>query len=692
MQKKLIIIGNPNVGKTSLFNQLTGLNQKVGNYLGVTVDKKIGYFYHNTIYYQIIDIPGTYSIYPSSKDEEIVVNLFFNNEKDQDYPDITLFIADASNIKKSLLLFQQIQDLGMPILLILNMLDEAKNKGIVLNVQKLKNIISTEIVSVNARTGQGLIQLKDTIHFFNAKKKFFNYHKNDDYTFIDSSSSIVDFNAIKKVQKYYKINIYKAWYYLACQNKNIQHNTYLKKIKNRYNIISNKLQIKEICNRYEKIENIISQTVHICSNDKIKKILNFSNKIDNSFFIHPLWGYLIFFLFLFCIFQSIFIWATTPKKLLEFCFLFIQQKLDNVYPGPINNFILHGILPGISMIFTFIPQIVILLFFILLMEETGYINRVIFLMDRLMRPFGLNGKSVVPMMSSLACAIPAILSCRHIDNNRERLITILATPFITCSARLPVYSLIISIIIPDKQWFFFHLRGIVLMVMYLLGFFTSLMISMMFNILLKKDYQSHLIMEMPTYKWPMINNILISLWIHIKSFIFNTGKMILLISVLIWSLGTLGPATTIKNQYFGIGIQQQNLNNSYLGIIGKKIEPLISPLGYDWKIGIGLLSSLIAREVFVSTMATVYSIEQNHYPLIKDKMKKDTYLNTKQPIYNLATGLSLLFFYAFSMQCMSTLSIIKKETKTWKWSIIQFILMTLLAYSSSFIIFHIFKT
>ncbi|WP_185869520.1 ferrous iron transport protein B [Blattabacterium cuenoti] len=674
---KLALIGNPNVGKTSLFNQLTGLNQKVGNYLGVTVDKKIGYFYNEQIYYQIIDLPGIYSIYPSSEDEEVVSKLL-NNIEDLDYPDKIIIVADSSNIKKSLLLFRQIQDLGFPVLFVLNMLDEAKKKGISIDIEKLKKFLITEIVLINARKGIGIKKLKEKIKNIKKIKKCFFFNPGLNYSV-----------AIDEVKNIYKVNTYKAWFYLAYNKKILQEDSILNKIKNKHHIISKRLQIKEILDRYEEIGKIFSKTVFELISNKEKKFLKISKEIDNSLILHPFWGYFIFIFFLFFIFQCVFFWAEIPKRFIEFFFYTIQKKLENIYPGPLNNLITQGVLPGISTIITFIPQIFILLFFLLLMEESGYISRVIFLMDRIMRPFGLNGKSVVPLISSIACAIPAIMSARHIENPRDRLITILATPFMTCSARLPVYTLIISLIIPDKKWYIIQLRGMVLMAMYLLGIISALSISMILHKFLKKNYKSHLIMEIPTYKTPILKNILITLWIHLKSFILNVGKMILLINIIIWVLGTFGPSNKNSTMLEYINIQKKELPDSYLGLLGKKLEPVIHPLGYDWKIGIGLLSSIVAREVFVSTMASMYSIEKKDF--LKEKMKKEVVTGTKKPIYNLSTGISLLFFYTFSMQCMSTLSIIKKETKSWKWPIIQFIFMTLLAYISSFSIYQVFK-
>ncbi len=676
---KLALIGNPNVGKTSLFNNLTGLNQKVGNYSGVTVEKKIGFFYYKHIKYQIIDLPGTYSIYPSSEDEEIVSNLL-NNVNDSDYPDKIIVVVDSSNLKKSLLLFSQIQDLGFPVLLILNMMDQAKKKGIYINIKNLKKALLTDVILLDARKKLGIDKLKNKLK--NLKKireePFFCTRK--DFS-----------NPINEVINIYKTNNrYKAWYYLANNNSLIKEDLILKEIKKKYNLVSKKLQIKEILDRYEKITKIISKSVSDIISCKEKNILEFSKKLDYHLIVHPFWGYLIFLFFLFFIFQCIFFWSDYPKILIEFFFYFIKKKLENFYPGPLNDFLLQGILPGISTILTFVPQIFILLFFLLIMEESGYISRVIFLMDRIMRPFGLNGKSVVPLISSIACAIPAIMSARHIENPRDRLITILATPFMTCSARLPVYTLIISLIIPNKKWGFIQLKGIVLMGMYLIGILSALTVSMILHKFLKKNYKSHLIMEIPTYKIPIFRNIWIPIWINLKSFIVNVGKMILLVNIIIWGLGNFGPTNknidSDNNNY--ITIQKRDLPNSYLGILGKKIEPILNPLGYDWKIGIGILSSLIAREVFISTMTSVYNIENKENNFLSEKMKNNFFPEKKKPM---ATGLSILFFYAFSMQCMSTLSIVKKETKSWKWPIMQFIFMTLLAYITSFLIYQILK-
>ncbi|WP_185873224.1 ferrous iron transport protein B [Blattabacterium cuenoti] len=668
---KIAIIGNPNVGKTSLFNKLTGLNQKIGNYTGVTVDKKIGFFYYEKNYYQIIDMPGTYSIYPSSEDEEIIIKLLLN-KKNIDYPDKIIVVADSSNIKKSLFLLRQIQDLGFSVLLVLNMIDEAKKKGILINIKKIKKLLFTDIVSVNARKGIGINILKSKLkNFKNKKKIFFN-------------PELYYYSAIKEIKKNFLIDSYTSWYYLSSNKINIKSdykNFLIKKIKKKYGIISRRLQIKETIVRYEEINKIYSDTIYYIKNNSY---INFSRKIDDILIMHPLLGYITFLVIIFFIFQSIFFLSEFPKNYIEFFFNFFQRKIENSYNGPLSNLLTQGIIPGITTVFTFVPQISILLFFLFIMEESGYINRVVFLMDKIMRPFGLNGKSIVPMISSIACAIPAIISSRHIENYRDRLITMLITPFITCSAKLPVYILIISLIIPDEKWYFFQLRGIVLMIMYFIGIISAFIIAMILNKILKKNYNSHLIIEIPTYKVPIIRNIFINIWIHIKSFIFNTGKIILLINILIWVLGSYGSPILKYNN-----VREQKLDNSYLGLLGKKIEPLIKPLGYDWKIGIGLLSSFVAREVFVSTMNSLYKIENKNNENLNKIMKDDFDKVTKKPIYNIPTGLSLLSFYAFSMQCTSTLFILKKETKSWIWPIIQLTFMTILSYIISLLIYQI---
>lgn len=678
---KISLIGNPNVGKTTLFNKLTGLNQRVGNYPGVTVDKKYGYYNFDNTKFEIIDLPGTYSLYPSSFDEEIVFKILENNLNNESFDKI-IVLADASNLKRSLLLFQQIHNLvEIPILFVINMIEEANKKGIYIDIKNLEKLIFTKVICINARKNIGIEKLKYNIKHLKLLK----------YT--DFDPGIIYKIPVQKIKKFYNLkNIYSAWHFLASEDNfySKKNKEYLKYIIIKYKIIPKRLRIKEIIDRYNNIENIINLSVKNYSNNIYS---SFSEKID-YYTTHPFWGYWIFFILLFVVFQSVYYWAEKPKIIIENIFLKLQLLIFETLPKcHISNLITHGIIPGLCTIISFIPQISVLLIFLLLMEESGYINRVVFFMNRLMRPFGLNGKSIVPLISASACAIPAIMSARNIENYRDRLITIMVTPFITCSARLPVYTLIISLVIPNKKIGIFDMKGIVLMGMYFLGVFAALFAAMILHKILKKKYQNYLIMEIPAYRWPSLNNIFISLWIQLKSFTLGAGKIIMSVSIILWVLGSFGPSYLIqKNIYNNNDYIKFPLEKSYLGIIGKKIEPLIKPLGYDWKIGIGLLSSLVAREVFVSTMATVYSLNDNtNINNLEKKMAEEYRPENGKKLYDFPTGISLLIFYAFSIQCISTLATVKREMKSWKWPAIQFLFMTSLAYLSSFIIYNLLR-
>lgn len=677
---KLALVGNPNVGKTTLFNKLTGLHQKIGNYPGVTVDKKSGSFKHAGTQFEIIDLPGAYSLYPSSKDEEVVFRIF-NRPQNTEHPDKVIVVADASNLRRSLLLFEQVQDLGLPVLLVLNMMDQAEKFGMVIDLECLEREISTKVVAIDARRGIGIEQVKESIYSLHTIKPS------------DFDPGFQYKVAVEAFQTHYKLdNAYLAWRCLACgSNLPFVKEDHLKEIIHQHKIVAKRLQVKETLDRYNKIEGIINRAII----ERPECYSGFSEKIDR-YATHPFWGYWIFFLLLFMVFQGVYSWAEGPKGFIEDTFSDLQRWIHEKLPsGPLSSLLSQGVIPGLGGILAFVPQIFVLIFFMLLMEESGYISRVVFLMDRLMRPFGLNGKSIVPLISGAACAIPAIMSARNIENSRDRLITILVTPLITCSARLPVYTLIIALVVPDKQWGVFRLKGLALMGMYLSGVIAALGVAMVFHKIFKRKYKNYLIMEIPSYKWPLLQNVGISLWIQLKAFVLGAGKIILAVTVVLWVLGSFGPSDSFFQKY-GKNVSDEKklktlrLEQSYLGMIGKKIEPAISPLGYDWKIGIALLSSLAAREVFVSTMASVYSLDDTENMLsLQQKMQREVRPETGQKMYDLAMGISLLIFYAFSMQCISTLAIVKRETKSWKWPIVQFAFMTILAYLASFTVYHV---
>ena len=686
------LFGNPNTGKTSIFNALTGLSQKVGNYPGITVEKKEGISKLDRINIgYILDLPGTYSLNASSMDESVVVNLLLN-KKNKDYPDVAVLIADVENLKRNLLLFTQLKDLGIPTLLVINMSDLMSQKGISLNIPLLEKKLETKIALVSTRNSEGLDELK---------KLIINYRQLPTQPLISLKS--INETYFKYLEKTFPDQpLYKLWLVIT------QDNNYTKVERNNISNTSGfktespsslkKLQQKETIKRYQYINGILKQGLKIDH----KNAKDFRSRLDRIF-IHSFWGYVIFFAILMIIFQSIFSWSTIPMDFIDRSFVNLSIILtENLAPGVFTDLLTEGIIPGVGGIAIFIPQIAFLFLFLSILEETGYMSRVVFLMDRGLRPFGLSGKSVVPLISGTACAIPAIMATRNIENWKERLITILVTPFMTCSARLPVYSILIALVIPVGSILGFSFKGLVLMLLYLSAFIMALVSSFLYSKILKVKFKSYFVVEMPNYKFPLIKNIALIVWEKTKSFVTEAGKIILAISVILWILASFGPGrefneaeNILKQNHPSLSqieletkINSFKLENSYLGKMGKLIEPIISPLGYDWKIGIALISSFAAREVFVGTLATIYNVQSDKVETIKNKMASEMREDGK-PVFNYATGISLMLFYAFAMQCMSTLAVVKKETNTWKWPMIQLFSMTLLAYIISLISYQI---
>ena len=686
------LFGNPNTGKTSIFNALTGLSQKVGNYPGITVEKKEGISKLDRINIgYILDLPGTYSLNASSMDESVVVNLLLN-KKNKDYPDVAVLIADVENLKRNLLLFTQLKDLGIPTLLVINMSDLMSQKGISLNIPLLEKKLETKIALVSTRNSEGLDELK---------KLIINYRQLPTQPLISLKS--INESYFKNLEKTFPDQpLYKLWLVIT------QDNNYTKVERNNISNTSGfktespsslkKLQQKETIKRYQYINGILKQGLKIDH----KNAKDFRSRLDRIF-IHSFWGYVIFFAILMIIFQSIFSWSTIPMDFIDRSFVNLSIILtENLAPGIFTDLLTEGIIPGVGGIAIFIPQIAFLFLFLSILEETGYMSRVVFLMDRGLRPFGLSGKSVVPLISGTACAIPAIMATRNIENWKERLITILVTPFMTCSARLPVYSILIALVIPVGSILGFSFKGLVLMLLYLSAFIMALVSSFLYSKILKVKFKSYFVVEMPNYKFPLIKNIALLVWEKTKSFVMEAGKIILAISVILWILASFGPGrefneaeNILKQNHPRLSqieletkINSFKLENSYLGKMGKLIEPIISPLGYDWKIGIALISSFAAREVFVGTLATIYNVQSDKVETIKNKMASEIREDGK-PVFNYATGISLMLFYAFAMQCMSTLAVVKKETNTWKWPMIQLFSMTLLAYIISLISYQI---
>ena len=697
-QLNVALIGNPNTGKTSVFNALTGLNQKVGNYPGITVDKKQGVCkLSRGVKANVLDLPGTYSLNASSLDENVVIELLLN-KNDKDYPDVALIVSDVETLKRNLLLFTQIKDLKIPTILVINMSDLMRRKGIALDIKLLEAKLQTKIALVSTRKNTGIEELKQLIEGY----KTISTEPCLDTTLIDEDY----FQSLQKA--FPNQDVYKLWLVItqdANFGKITRQELDISRFKTKSNQELKRLQQKEAIKRYQFINSILKEGQTI---DR-SKATGLRSKLDRIL-IHKVWGYVIFFLVLLSIFQAIYDWATVPMDLIDTTFASLAEWVKVTFPGggKVTDLVAEGIVSGIGGIVIFIPQIAFLFLFISILEESGYMSRVVFLMDRVMRRFGLSGKSLVPLISGTACAIPAVMATRNIENWKERLITILVVPFTTCSARLPVYLIIIALVIPEGSIIGLSYQALTLMALYLLGFGMAIFSAYILDRILKTKYKTFFVVEMPNYKLPLLKNVIITVIEKTKTFVFEAGKIILAISIILWVMASYGPgdkfnnaesyvketSTTQSTSELNDQIAAFKLEHSYIGIVGKTIEPLIKPLGYDWKVGIGLVASFAAREVFVGTLATIYSVgsagEGENIETIKTKMANETYADGTK-VFTLASGISLLLFYAFAMQCMSTLAIVRRETKTWKWPILQLIGMTAIAYICALIAFQFLK-
>jgi ferrous iron transport protein B len=655
---KIALIGNPNCGKSTLFNVLTGLKQSTANFPGATVDKKTGVVkIKNTsgkiISVEFIDLPGIYSLHPKSLDEKIAVD-FLCDQNHPDHPDLTLFIADASNLKRSLVLAAQIIDLKIPVVIALNMMDVVEKRGMEIDAVLLSEKLGVEIIPISARLETGIDLLRQGI------------------------VSLVQIP--------------------------------LKEIFNK-EIITKGNEADQTIARYKIITEIISGCLKI----KMKKDEEVFSSRTDKILTHKIWGYVIFLSVLLLIFESVFFIASYPMKWIESLFIFFSQWGTQHLPkGEFSDLLVNGVLAGLSGVVVFIPQIALLFFFIAILEDSGYMARVSFIMDKIMRKFGLNGRSVIPLLSGVACAVPAIMSTRTISNWKERLITIMITPLMSCSARLPVYALLIALVVPAETKFgFLNMQGIVLMFLYLIGFLAAIGAAFVMKYLIKSKERSFFIMELPPYRSPRWKNVGLAIVDRVKVFLFDAGKVIIAISIILWFLASHAPGNKfeeIEKKYSDYSemidadkhpekinnlpqqVAAEKLEASFAGILGKFIEPVIKPLGFDWKVGIALVTSFAAREVFVGTMATIYSVGDNTNAMsIREKMSAEINTETQKPRYTFAVGFALMLFYAFAMQCMSTLAVVYRETKSLKWPVLQFIYMGTLAYIASFVAYHLFK-
>ena len=701
---KVALVGNPNTGKSTLFNLLTGLNQKIGNFPGITVDKKVGFCKLSaTQNAEIIDLPGTYSLYPKSKDESIVFQVLAD-KSNPSHPDVVVLVADATNLRRNLLLCSQVADLGLPMLLVLNMTDMARKEGIHINVNKLAERLGIQVVAMSARKSDGLETLKKAISHT---------------TWVSTQVTGIDVTifapeAIEAVKE--KIKTKNDYYGLQVLHQH-EHLTFftdkeqqeIEEIEKAHHFESSKIQGAETIARYRYLSTVLTDLIFDTGAEKKFKV---TDKLD-SILTNRFWGFLIFILILFFVFNAIFSWSSYPMELIENGFVWLTEFGHAQLPaGVLTNLLLDGVVAGLGGIIIFIPQIAILFALISILEDTGYMARVTFMMDKIMRKFGLSGKSVVPMIGGIACAVPSIMSARNIENWKDRIITIMVTPLVSCSARLPVYTLLISLVVPNKMILgFLSLQGLTLMAMYVISILAAILVAFVMKFIIKAKEKSYFIMELPVYRMPRWSNVIYTMYEKSKTFVLEAGKVIIAISIVLWVLATYGPSKrfdAIEKKYTAIEASStdrvqlaslerdkaaEKLENSYAGILGQTIEPAIKPLGFDWKIGIALITSFAAREAFVGTMSTIYSVDNGdeQTATIRNKMRDAKNPETGLPVFTFATSLSLMLFYAFAMQCMSTVAVVYRETKSWKWPVIQLVYMTAMAYVASLIAYQFLK-
>ncbi len=698
---KVALMGNPNSGKSSLFNQLTGLRQKIGNYPGVTVDKKTANIVINDTNIELTDLPGAYSLYGTSQDEKIVAKVLTSHT--EELPDLVVYVADCNFLEKQMLLLTQIRDLSIPIILALNMSDLAEQNGLQINGKALAKKMALPITNISARTNQGIAELKKEI-----SQALANLPANNGKSTVFYAFSDIEKRVAEKIKTVVGLdNDYRALL-------TAHHHSWLAALSNEQkkeiedfnqatNFDSTGMQIRETMQRYDRFTPILKQVISQTGSGNA-----LTRRLD-AILTNRFWGVLIFFALLFLMFQSISVLAAYPMDWVEAGFAFAADLVDGAMPDSwIKSLLIHGVIEGLGSVLVFIPQIAVLFLLLALLEESGYMARAVYLFDDVMQRFGLNGRSMVALISGVACAIPAIMSTRTISNWKERLITILVTPFMSCSARVPVYLILAGVLVsPDARWGLFYVQSMVVMGMYLLGTAGALAAAWVFKKILRSNETSFLMLELPDYRMPVARNVVLTVWEKVKTFVVEAGKIILVLSVILWLLasysfpGQMAEAeqravTTAQEQQLDDEgtealIAANRIEASFAGKLGKAIEPAIEPLGFDWKIGIALLTSFAAREVFVSSMGTIYALGEVEEPQAREEVKRSRVHQRLKNEYSFATALSLLIFYVFAMQCMSTVAVVKRETNSWKWPLIQLFFMTGFAYLASLITYQILK-
>ncbi|MDB6022517.1 MAG: ferrous iron transport protein [Pedosphaera sp.] len=714
----VVLTGNPNSGKTTLFNGLTGLRAKVGNYAGVTVERKEGRLLGAPagLEIKVLDLPGTYSLSPQSLDEQISRDVLLHRLKELPAPALVVVVVDASNLQRNLYYATQVIELGYPTLLALNMVDVAENNGHEIDAAMLARELGVPVLPIVASSGRGMPQLREQIlgslsaravtpaprHFFALPPVFVSeinglakllgahFHEHRQQASAEALLILNNEKALASSQGHYPAAIQQA----------------VEAARLRLESAGIEWRSAAIEARYACITVIQQNTVK-------ETRLNeetFSDKVDRVL-THKVWGTLVFVAIMGFMFQSIFSFARIPMDAMQAGVDWLGGVVGHaIPPGELNSLLVGGVIAGVGAVVVFLPQILLLFLFIGLLEDTGYMARAAFLMDRLMSKVGLHGKSFIPMLSSFACAIPGIMATRTIESPKDRLVTILVAPLMSCSARLPVYALLIAACIPDIRVLgIFKLAGLTMLAMYLLGIIVALLMAWLFKKTLLKGETPMLIMELPPYKRPLARVVLRHMWDRSRLFLRRAGTVILGINILLWFLATY-PHNAEMNRQFEVKRaavaasdtgqlaalekeqQGEKLRYSFAGRMGRFIEPVIAPLGFDWKIGIGIVSSFAAREVFVSTMSTVYNLGEGQQSEAITPSLAKTLREQKRAdgtlVYTPLTAVTLMVFYVFALQCVSTVAIVRRETNSWKWPVFQWLYMGVLAWGLAFVTYQ----
>ncbi len=709
--RRIAILGNPNAGKSTLFNALTGLRQKVANYPGVTVEKKVGYCdLPGGERAELIDLPGSYSLQPASPDEMVVRDVLLGLQEDTPPPDLIVFVVDATNLDRHLYLALQVIELGRPLLLTLNMMDAAREVGLRIDTVALERRLGVPVIGISAAKGEGLDRLRElmvrdveptTRHFREwpahlqrvierLEQRLPRREAVPDRARRDLAvAMLLDAGDDDALERHVPPDVLADAHLLA----------------RRLDEFSPAWRAGDVTGRYQAITTLVAEAVNAPEGTR----KDARREAIDRVLTHRIYGPVIFVVLMGAVFQSVFAWAQPLMDLIDWSMTGVGNAVGSVMAdGPLRSLLVNGVIAGVGTTLTFVPQIAILFLFLSILEDSGYMARAAFIMDRVMSRVGLSGRSFIPLLSSFACAIPGIMATRSIDNRRDRFATIMIAPFMSCSARLPVYALLIGAFVPNRWVGFVTLPGLTLFSMYFIGILAAVVVAWALKRTVLKGGMPLYVMELPPYRMPAWRSVFTTVRERSVLFTRNAGTVILAITVVLWFLASyprggeamraleaertaaVAVGDTAQVSVVNRRIASVSLEHSFAGRAGKLIEPAIAPLGFDWRIGIGLITSLAAREVMVSTMATVFNLEsgQNDVQPLRKILREAVDPRTGRLAYSPLTGLSLMVFYVLACQCMSTLAVVRRETNSWRWPIFMLVMMNVMAWTASFVVYQ----